>query len=171
MKNKIFAIILTSLGLISQSTFAGTTTGNLISTAMLSSACTISTTDASFGDVTGTPTTFWTSGTVQTLCSKNVSYAIQLGMGNNADVNNYRQMTGSVSGEKIKYTICKTKSNIIATWGSSTAGCNVPWRGSAYPMNTTGTGALQTFTFYPLTQTNYYTPDNYSDTVTATVIY
>lgn len=171
MRNRIFAIILTSLGLISQSALAGTTTGNFKPTATLSSSCTISTTDASFGDVTGAPTAFWTTGTVQTLCSKNVSYSIQLGMGNDADVNNYRQMTGSISGEKIKYAICKTKSNATGTWGGSSAGCNSPWRGSAYPMNTTGTGSLQTFTFYPLTQTNYYTPDNYSDTITATVIY
>lgn len=171
MKRIIFSFIFSLIGLISQSALAGTTTGIFKPNVSLSSSCTISSTDASFGNLTGAPTTYWTTGTVQTLCSKNVNYSIQLGMGNSPDVNNYRQMTGAVSGDKIKYAICKTQSNVNGTWGGTSAGCSSPWRGSLYPMNSTGTGSLQTFPFYPLTQTNFYTPDNYSDTIIATVVY
>lgn len=138
----------------------------------LVSTCSISSTDIAFGNLTasGTPANNWAIGTISAKCTRNTSYNIQLNYGTSVDSNNYRRMTGTTSGEKFIYTVCKDKTTSGSVWGVD-AGCGVPWRGSTYPVTSSGTGNLQTFTMYALTKTNFYVPDTYTDTMTATLVY
>lgn len=151
---------------------AGNLTTTNKATAILSSTCSITGTNVDFGNLTAnnTPTTLWATGGVQTLCSKNASYSIQLSLGNNVDSNNWRRMIGASSGTMIQYTLCQTQSS-GGTFGTATGGCTVAWRGTQYPKNATGTGAIQNFPVYGWSSTGFYTPDTYSDTITATISY
>lgn len=158
--------------LISPIAYAGSTTGTTKATATLAKTCNISTGNVNFGNLAqqgSSPSIVWATGTVQTLCSKSTSYSIQLNVGNNLDANNFRRMAGASTGGFIQYTMCQTQS-IDGVWGS-TGGCLVPWRGTQYPVTSVGTGSNQTFTVYAASQTGYYAPDNYADTIVATIVY
>lgn len=151
---------------------AGSIATNNKAIAILSSTCSITGTNVDFGNLTAiiTPTTLWATGGVQILCSKNAAYSIQLSLGNNVDPNNWRRMIGASSGALIQYTLCQTQSS-GGTFGTATGGCTVAWRGAQYPKSATGTGAIQNFPVYGWSSTGFYTPDTYSDTITATISY
>lgn len=164
-------IFLLSFIIFTSNSFAGNNSSLFKSTSTLSSSCTVSVGNVNIADLNGTAKDVWTTGSIQTLCTRQTNISIQLSLGNNVDSYNYRQMTGSISGDKIKYTICQTKSANTVGWGGPSAGCTSPFRGSSYPLNTSGTGFLQNFNFYLLTQSGFYTPDNYSDTIVTTILF
>lgn len=151
---------------------AGSITTNNKATATLISTCSITGINVDFGNLTATntPTTLWATGGVQALCSKNANYSIQLSLGNNVDPNNWRRMIGASNGAMIQYTLCQTQSS-SGTFGTASGGCTVAWRGTQYPKNATGTGSIQSFPVYGWSSTGFYTPDTYSDTITATITY
>lgn len=174
----MFKIIKTIIGLsicltsfLTFNAHAGSTTATTQASALLAKTCTINTGNINFGNLAqhgSSPSLVWATGNVQTLCSKNVSYSIVLSYGNNVDSYNYRRLIGASSSTFIQYTLCQSQSagGVFGTSG----GCSVAWR-PGYPLNSTGTGVSQNFTIYALTQTGYYNPDNYSDTIVATLTY
>lgn len=150
---------------------AGSTTASTKTTATITGSCQISATNVNFGELSaqnGSPATLWATGGVQTQCTKNSSYNVQLSMGNNPDSDNWRRMTGANSGQTIQYTLCQSKS-ATGTWGTASGGCNVPWRGTSFPLTSTGTGANQSFPVYGWSSTGFFTPDTYTDSIVATI--
>lgn len=173
MKTKILnSLILCALSAMTHTAHADIVSIIFKPTVILASACSISSSSIAFGDLTatGSPATNWATGTISAKCTRNTAYNIQLNYGLSVDSNNYRRMTGVNAGEKILYTVCQTKASSGSVWGID-SGCVVPWRGSSFPLYSSGTGNTQTFTMYAMTQTNYYRPDNYTDTMTATLVY
>jgi spore coat protein U-like protein len=176
IKNIIHLSVIGTLAVISiaslqSQTMAGNTTASTKATATITGSCQISATNVNFGELSasnGSPATLWATGGVQTQCTKNSSYNIQLSMGNNADADNWRRMTGANSGQTIQYTLCQSQASTGA-WGTANGGCNVPWRGTSFPLTSTGTGAVQTFPVYGWSSTGFYTPDTYTDSIVATV--
>lgn len=174
MKGRYFLFgLLLALG-VSQAN-AGSITASTKASATLQGVCTISTSGISFGNIasSGTAQTMYaaTPGNVQVLCTKGTSYAIQLNAGVN-ETNSGRRLRGATSGDLIMYAICATNS-FSGSWatGQCTAGAWFSDGSYNYPINSTGTGAMQNFPAYGVIQTGYYTPDTYSDTITATISY
>jgi spore coat protein U-like protein len=164
-----FAII--SIASLESQTMAGNTTASTKATATITGSCQISATNVNFGELSatsGSPASLWATGGVQAQCTKNSSYNVQLSMGNNADANNWRRMTGANSGALIQYTLCQTQ-GATGVVGSANGGCNVPWRGTSFPLTSTGTGATQTFPVYGWSSTGFFTPDTYTDSIVATI--
>ena len=154
---------------------AGTTTATTQAIAKLQGMCTIATTGISFGNIVaqGSSQLVYSpsAGNVQVLCTKNTSYSIQLGAGAH-ETNSGRRLKGVNSGDLIMYAICSTPS-FTGSWstGQCTAGAWFTDGTFNYPVTSNGTGSLQNFPIYGVIQTGYYTPDNYSDTITATISY
>lgn len=168
-----FNILLITL--ISQTSFATpiNLTSNTKATAQLVAACNISATNINFGNIasTGGTQTLWSSpGNVQVLCNKNASYNIQLNAGVNMSGSYGRQLKGSVSGDLLHYAICPTQS-FSGSWstGQCTAGAWFTGGPFNYPINGTGTGTAQNYPTYGAIPAGFYTPDNYFDTITATI--
>lgn len=155
---------------------AGTITASTKATATISSSCQITATNINFGELGGAAQLVWSpsNGNVSVLCSNNASYTIQLNSGVNNGSASSRYMVGQKSGDKILYIICKTAS-FSGTWGQAGGQCtNGPWytQGSFnYPVTGKGTGVIQNYPTYGGVQSGYYTPDTYTDTITATITY
>lgn len=171
MKNKI-TIALYLLALFSGPAHAQSSATNTTkATASLSSSCTFTVSDVNFGDLTpvGSPALQWVIGSIVATCSRGVSFNVQMGEGKYYD-GTYRNMNGTSSSTKLKYTICKTQKTNGNTWGSSSM-CVDPWRTTLAQLTATGTGTTQIISMYALTSTGFYTPDSYTDTNTVTLVY
>lgn len=165
----VLIAVLSFIGLV-DSAGAGTSIANTQATATLVAVCNVSAIDISFGNIAGNRSIYWSpsNGSISVGCTKNTSYTIRLSAGVNV-TNSGRRLRGATSGDLINYTICQTQ-----TYGPnwSSGQCNVPWftYGSwDYNLTGTGNGQTQIYTMHGVVQSDYYTPDNYSDTVTATV--
>jgi spore coat protein U-like protein len=170
----LFGLVLALIINISEAN-AGALTATTKTSATLQGFCSISTTSIAFGNIAaqGTVQTIYapSQGNVQILCTKGTSYSIQLNAGSN-ETNSGRRLRGASSGDLIIYAICPTAS-FSGTWatGQCSAGAWFTDGSYNYPINSTGTGSIQNFPAYGVIQTGYYTPDNYSDSITATVSY
>lgn len=168
------ALLSLTLSLYPCSVYAGTATGSTKATAKLSSFCTITAQPINFGNVAGPTNNLYSSqSNVSVLCTKNSSYTITLNLGINTQGQTTRNMIGATSGQIVNYMICKTPS-MSGTWGVNDQ-CAQPWFSigatNYYTVTGTGTGVNQSYPMYGVVQTGYYTPDNYSDTITATINY
>ena len=159
--------------LMSAPTFAAQTTATPKATATLAKSCTISATGIDFGNVTGSSHTQWapSAGNIGVLCSNQTAYTIALNMGLD-NISHSRNMVGTNSGQTITYTVCQTQS-FSGTFGSG-GSCGKTWRTDTDVSVTyagTGNGFLQNIPTYGIINSGYYTPDTYSDTITATITY
>ena len=158
---KIIALLL-ALG-ISQ-VYAAATNTSIQVTATLSSTCSISATNVSFstiGIATGNATSSNSSLVVK--CSNKLPYTVGFSSGNQGN----NTMKGSNKSDTIPYTMCQQ-----AGWslnGSNLVCNNKSWITST--MTGTGNGTTQSYTVYGYVSNGYYTPDNYTDTVTTTIWY
>lgn len=154
---------------------AGTNTASTKATATIAKACTLSATSINFGVLkltSASNTVNLANGSIQMICTKSTSYSILMTYATPATKGNYMGgkpltglMTGANFGDIVAYSVQQQPiNNSLPSW-------------SYTPYNATGTGATQTITVYGEAQTNvfnvsaYPTPDNYSDSVTATVTY
>jgi spore coat protein U-like protein len=119
--------------------------------------CTISATDISFGNYTGT--TVNVTGTITVNCNPNADYTIGLnaGIGLGATDSN-RYLTGPGS---LQYGLYSNASH-TANWGNTSG---TGW------VSGIGTGSAQTFTVYAQIPANQYVPPgtSYIDQITATI--
>lgn len=171
MKNKI-TIALSLLALFSGPAHAQISATNTTkATASVSSSCTFTVNDVDFGDLTpvGAPALQWVVGSIAATCSRGITFNAQMGEGKYFD-SNYRNMNGTSSSTKLKYTICQTQKTTGNAWGSAGV-CLNPWRTTLAPLTVLGTGKTQTINMYALTSTGFYTPDSYTDTNTVTLVY
>lgn len=149
-------------------------TNNIQTTATLASTCQINSTNIDFGNIGGNATLHMSSaGAVNVLCSNKTSYTIRLNSGINNGSATTRYLVGSATGDKVVYAICKTASWSMAdlVGGQCSSG---PWYtqgGNDYPVTGVGTGATQSYPSYGFIESGYYSPDTYSDLITATITY
>jgi spore coat protein U-like protein len=174
MKTFIVSCALLSLAAFNSSANAGTATGLTKATATLASFCSMTAQPINFGNVAGpTNNQYSSQSNVSVLCTKNSSYTITLNLGVNTQGQTTRNMIGAKSGQILNYMICRTPS-MSGTWGVNDQ-CAQPWFSigatNYYTVTGTGTGTSQSYPMYGVVQTGYYTPDNYSDTITATINY
>lgn len=165
---KILIYLITSLCL-SQSALALSVSNTTKATASLISTCKMNALPVNFGDITAQSTSDTTilatgTGTLQVLCSKSVGYSIALNLGLGGSS---RIMRGSVSNQTIGYGICSTP-NLLADKSNCAAGTT--WF-NGNVVSGTGTGSQQDISVYGFVYKGFYTPDTYSDTVTATISY
>jgi spore coat protein U-like protein len=167
----LFIVLATQTG-----AYAGTTTASSKATATLGSNCSISATGINFGSITqsGSSQQLWapSQGNISVLCTNKTTYKIALNMGSNK-TGDSRYLVGNAAGQSVLYTICQSASfsgtlgnggSCALTWRTSTSGVDIEKSG-------TGTGAIQSYPMYGIVNTGYYTPDTYSDTITATLTY
>lgn len=163
-------------------TKAGAATGNFVSTASLSSSCTLTGGTLSFGAFQ--PQTSGTTsarGSVVVLCTINTPYDILVSAGNS---NNelQRNMAGNVSNDSLQYNIY-TDATYATVIGDKTNGTSHPMNGISDGRPVTngliagrnaylGSGRTVTWYFYgQLSNNQYVTPDNYTDNLTVTLSY
>lgn len=152
---------------------AGTNTASTKATATLAAQCNISATNINFGNIVGAPgnTVFSAAGNVSVLCNKNASYILRLNAGVN--VYNYgRYLKGAVSGQTMNYAICQTPA-FTGSWATGNCATGIWFSDGPYDyyISGTGTGAVQSYPMYGAIQTGYYTPDDYSDTIQASITF
>lgn len=142
-------------------------------TATLVSACTVSTQPINLGDITASSSTLTLAsgtGDVVVLCSNKVSYNISLNLGVNNAGQSGRWVIGSL-GQKIPYFIC---SSAAVNAGQTNCATTSYWfydGTSRYVVNDIGTGVSQSHPSYGFIAKGFYTPDTYTDTITATISY
>jgi spore coat protein U-like protein len=157
-----------SLGLLSSNQAnAGTLTASTKATATLASSCSLSVSNFSLGNISAssisdTTTYQVNSGNIAVTCSKGVSY--QIFMNNGLYSTTARDMKGASKGDTIPYTICR-----VSTVNGSQCSDDYWGEDSAHSLQSVGTGALQNLPAYLMYKKGFYTPDNYSDTMTATL--
>lgn len=166
MKKIIIGIFITTL--LSSHAFAIDVNGKTQATATLISSCTVSATDASFGSlnqVGASSQKAQTQSNFSVLCTKGTPFSLQLSLGANTS-GGRRYLVGSSTSNQIQYGICAEDlpSNNMNV-------CSKAWYGTAYPQNYTATGVTQVISAYIYSSTGYYTPDNYSDIATLTLVY
>ena len=143
--------------------FAANINSTQQATAKLTSACTISVTNVSFGnlDLSAASNGVSANGTLGVLCTQGTSMQMYMEYGDSFN-NQYCVLNGSTKGDHIYYQIYTPPT--IA---------NVIWNIGVHYVPNTGTGSLQNFTFPVKVQTGqqtyplYPAPDSYSDTVKA----
>lgn len=147
--------------------YANNISGTTKATATLAASCIINANNINFGLFTPTNNgTTATTGTISLQCTKGSSYYIEATTGSS---NSYiqRNMVGT-KGDKLNYNV------YASTFDQSQ---NMPWgTGSTYGTTTThlfsgsGNGGQQTLTMYAvMNNSQYVTPDTYSDNITATI--
>jgi spore coat protein U-like protein len=138
---------------------ASTATSTFSVTSVVSSVCTIASTNLSFG--TYTLVQLDGTSTVTVTCSAGTNFKVGLnaGTGSGATVSARKMTSGSNS---LNYGMYRD-SNRSLNWG------NTPGTDT---VNGTGTGSAQAFTLYGRIPANQSSPvGNYSDTITATVTF
>ena len=145
---KILAIALSAL-LTSPSSFAGNITVATKSTATLTSSCSISAQDLSFGlFVPATTGNVDSSAAVVSTCSKGVTYSIQMN-GYSAYCNNRYMSSTSGNGSVLYYNVYTDAARTLiwtyGYWQGAGSSC-LATSGGSYP-TLTGTGAAQTTPF------------------------
>jgi spore coat protein U-like protein len=162
----IVMLIFACLGFINIS-HAGTITASSKASATLAANCTISVSNFSLGNITASSTSDTTnyvsaSGNITATCSKGISY--QIFMNNGSYGTTGRNMKGTSKGDLIPYMICRVNSVIGSQCSDDYWGLD-----SAHSLQSIGTGSVQTLPAYIFYKKGFYTPDNYSDTMTATL--
>lgn len=148
---------------------AGTLTASTKATATLASSCSISVSNFTLGNVSAsslsdTTTYQVNSGNVAVTCSKGVAY--QIFMNNGLYGTTGRNLKGASKGDTIPYMICR-----VSTVNGSQCSDDYWGADSAHSLQSTGTGANQNLPAYIMYKKGFYTPDNYSDTMTATLTF
>lgn len=151
------------LALISSHSYAGMTSTSIQVTATLNPTCAITSAKIDFGLI-GIVTSNATSSNsnLSVKCSNQLAYTIIFSGGNQGN----NTMKGSDKGEFIPYALCQAEGWRLS--GSSIA-CTKTWINTA--LTGMGNGKLQSYTVYAYVLNGFYTPDNYSDTVTASISY
>lgn len=192
---KIFIFTIGLLGFFSQLGYAqssGSITANAKTTATLASVCTISAQNVNFGQISLPVSAQTSTSSMSVQCTKGSTYTISLAYGgvygtgssgtfeasscyglqfpppscfySYSNYYNYGKMSGAASGDSIAYSI-QVPNNPSQVWNTGN-----------YSYSSTGTGSNQSISIIanlvPSQTTNQFpTPDNYSDTVTATITY
>lgn len=132
-------------------------------TATLNPTCEITSAKVDFGTI-GIITNNATEGNsnLTVKCSNQLSYTIAFSGGNQGN----NTMKGREKSEEIPYALCKAQG-----WKLNGANidCTDTWVNSA--VNGMGNGKTQTYIVYAYVLNGFYTPDNYSDAVTASITY
>lgn len=132
-------------------------------TATLNPTCEITSAKIDFGLI-GIVTNNATSSNsnLSVKCSNQLAYTIAFSGGNQGN----NTMKGSQKGEQIPYALCRA-----AGWKLSGANiaCTSPWVNTN--VNGLGNGKTQAYTVYAYVLNGFYTPDNYSDSVVASITY
>lgn len=167
LKFAILVSILTTVYTFNTPVKAGTLSANTKATATLASSCTITVSNFALGNITAASVSDTTSyavasGNVMATCSKGVSY--QIFMNNGLYGGSGRNLKGVSKGDLIPYMICR-----VNTVNGSQCSDDYWGMDSAHSLQSTGTGAMQTLPAYIMYKKGFYTPDNYSDTMTATL--
>lgn len=120
---------------------AATSTGLLLVTATVLSTCSVATTPVAFGNYTTVQVD--TTGSITVTCTLDVgSYNVALGTGVGSGSTTSTRMLTSPGGSNLHYAMY-ADSGRTANWG------NVPGTDTlASTANTSGTGAIKTFTAY-----------------------
>lgn len=155
---------LAMLGIFAASqSFAGSVTSTMQATATISSSCLISANAMAFGSFQPAATgSVLANSTVTATCSNNVPYTLSLSAGGGTIP--ARQMSGAIGGntDKLAYNIYTT-SALTTVFGNGTGSATIPG---------TGNGSQQVVTIYgSLAQSQFVTPDSYTDALTVTVAY
>jgi spore coat protein U-like protein len=162
--------------------YAGTSTGNFQSTAILDGSCTLTGGSLSFGafqpQASGTTTA---RGSLAVLCTNTSVYDVIVSAGNSNN-QQQRSMTGQVSNDGLQYNIY-TDTTYTTIVGDETGGTSHPMTGVVNGRPITnglnggrnayiGTGRAVTWYLYgSLNNNQYVTPDNYTDNLTITLNY
>ena len=151
------------LCLNSYSFAAGTAnTTNLQSTANLTSSCQIQANSINIGEIGTNANNSSGTSALSVVCTKNTSFNITIGLGQNGDTtNNIRYLVGTSNHDKIAYSICRDTCSTGKIW-YNTADTTV---------SDVGIGTLQQYYMVGQVNNGYYTPDTYTDTTTATITY
>ena len=151
-----FALIASTTGVMS-----ATATGNMSVQLTIQAVCTVDTVGAmNFGTVANLASIVTQSATIAISCTNTTPYTIELSAGGGAGATtSVRKMT--FGGNTIDYSLYKD-AGYTSVWGV----------GATDDVNSTGTGAQQTFTVYGRVPVQALpNPGTYTDTVTVTVTY
>lgn len=135
--------------------------------ATLAATCSISSSNLNFGQLDVTQTYVPSSSNIAVSCTKGSAYQIQLTLGTWGSESLGRKMKGAVSGDTIGYLICK---NNVAVGGNCDSVAD-RWYNTYSVYNGVGNGVIQNIPVYGFAYPTYVTPDTYSDTTTATIVY
>lgn len=165
MKFSKLLAALTLFGAVAAPALADTASAPLLVTATVVKSCELSTTPVAFGTVT--PALVGVAdatGSVDVVCTKNTPYTVTLDTGLNSSSFAARNMNGAVgNADLLAYNLYTTAARTTVL-GDSTAGTGT-FAGA-------GTGAVVSYPVYGrLSRNQFVTPDNYQDSVTATVTY
>lgn len=160
MKKLLTTLFLASLFANTQ---AAVTNTSIKVTATLNPTCEITSAKVDFGLI-GIITNNATSSNsnLSVKCSNQLAYTIAFSGGNQGN----NTMKGSQKGEQIPYALCKAEGWKLS--GANIA-CTNTWINTA--VNGMGNGKTQNYTVYAYVLNGFYTPDNYSDAVTASITY
>lgn len=159
MKNLILAVLLMLIG----QSFGASTGTNIQVQATLNPTCSISSQNLAFGLIgvsSGNVTS--TSANLSLKCSNKLAYTVGISSG----LYGNSTMKGSSKGDFVNYALCKQTGYSIT---GTTINCNSSWISST--LTGTGNGTNQSYQMTGYILNGFYTPDNYSDTVTATIWY
>lgn len=164
MKNnkKIFIM---SLFLASIQAYAGTVQNNMTTNATLNPTCSLSINNVAFGNFTPSATGGIKSPLTGTIiCTKTTAPTLSINAGNSGDtLNRYMVGTGP-NTDVLKYRINAGSNYSSPSIGDSTGGITITFDPS--------TNNVWNFSYNVWILNNQFiTPDNYSDTLTATVTY
>lgn len=159
--SKLSLLAFALLSLSSQS-FAGTTSGNLQTTATLNSSCSVFALGINFGTITpSTSGIVEALGSIHTTCSKGVAYVVRLSTG--AGSFEERTMIGtSGNTDTLAYNLY-TNASRDTIWSNPANGGAVELVGTGLPESN--------FIFAALPLNQYIKPDNYSDNITVNLSY
>ncbi len=163
IKAAAIAVGVLALG-VAQSANAATTSATFAVTASVTANCTISASPLAFGAYTGAVVNNQT--TLSVTCTNTTPYSIGLSAGGSTGATvTTRKMTGAAStANTLNYALYRDSARSL-NWGVTTTGTPDVLAG-------TGSGLAQSITVYgQIPATQNVAPDNYSDTITATVNY
>lgn len=156
-------IISTILLMLCGQCFAASTGTNIQVQATLNPTCSISSQNLAFGVIgvsSGNVTT--TSANLSLKCSNKLAYTVGISSG----LYGNSTMKGSSKGDFINYALCQQTGYSIS---GTIVNCNRSWISST--LTGTGNGTNQSYQMTGYVLNGFYTPDSYSDTVTATIWY
>lgn len=160
-KKTRFALAGFALMASTSSVMSATATGNMSVTLTIAGACTVDSVGAiNFGSVPNLTSIVTQSAAIAITCTNTTPYTIELGVGAGAGATTAtRKMTSG--GNTIDYSLYKD-AGYAGVWGT----------GATDDVDSTGTGAQQSFTVYGRVPVQALpNPGTYTDTVTVTVTY
>lgn len=154
-----------NIGLLSPPSACGTTSGPSFPfnvTAFITKQCNINfVNDVNLGSVNAGQQNIVSSSTLSVSCSANTSYTIGLTPSNGNAFGRGTMKTSNTNTDLVMYQLQSTSGTNGTPWGNS-------------PQTTvagTGSGQPTIFNVYAIVPQTAVSPDNYSDTVTITIIY